>query len=96
MPRKNVIVYSCGPKCVPDIHDKKVKPRSFIYLVADGTDVTLNFATSPFKPPVTTVSIPADTFVKLQFGSTQDTFEYSVSCSQCPAPQDDPSMIVDL
>ena len=95
-PGKNVIVYSCDPKCKPDIHDLKLKRNSFVYLVADGTNVTLNFLTSPFNPPMPTVSIPTNTFVKLKIGMTTGTFTYTVSCTGCPSPMDDPSMIVDL
>jgi hypothetical protein len=94
MARKNVIVYFCDKTCVADIHDKKVKAKKFVYLVADGTTATLQFTDSPFDPPVTTVSIPRDTFVKMTMGSRKGAFPYTITCS-CPTQPDDPSMIVE-
>ena len=95
MAKKNVIVYSCDPTCVADIHDKTLTTKMFGYLVADGTTATLQFTNSPFDPPVTAVSIPQDTFVKMKMGSKKGAFQYSLTCSRCATPPDDPSMIVE-
>jgi hypothetical protein len=96
MAAKNVIVFSCDPTCTPDVHKKKLKPGTFLLLVADGTDVTLTFATSPFVPAVTTVNIPSNTFVKKRLRTTEGTFRYSVACGNCRSRHDDPSMILEL
>jgi hypothetical protein len=98
MQPKNVIVYSCDTDCTPDDRKKKVKRGSEIYLLADGTDVNLDFAASPFDPPVTSVPIAANTFVKLKFGSTDGEYKYHLTCGRCATPRnlEDPSMIVDL
>ena len=98
MQPKNVIVYKCDTDCTPDDRKKKVKVRSDIYLLADGTDVNLEFAVSPFDPPVTSVPIAANTFVKLTFGSTDGKYVYKLTCTGCATARnlEDPSMIVDL
>jgi hypothetical protein len=96
MPAKKTIVYSCDPTCKPDVKNKTLKVKKYVYLVADATDVTLQFTNSPFNPPDTTISIAADTVVKKKIGSTTGTFHYSLTCSNCRTPQDDPSMIIEL
>jgi len=97
MPRRDVIVFSCdGGSCGPDIHDKRVKKSGNVFLVADSTRVTLQFRTSPFNPPVTTVTIAANKFVKKKLAATTGTFSYTITCSACPSDQDDPSMILEL
>jgi hypothetical protein len=97
MAAKKTIVYSCDPTCVPDVHKKKLKVKKYVYLVADGTGATLNFKTSsPFDPPVLTVTIAQDTFVKMKIGNRTGTFRYSVTCTKCKTQTDDPSMIIEL
>jgi len=96
MAQKKVVVYSCDPTCVADVKHKKIKARKPVYLLADGTDVTLQFTNSPFNPPLTTVNIPMNTFVKLTAGARAGSFPYSLTCSRCGTRQDEPSMIIEL
>ena len=97
MPKKNVIVFSCDPGCVGDTHDKTCKPRSDIYLVADGTAVTLTFENGAiFDPPDLEINIEEDSFVKKKLSRREDRSKYKVKCEECDTPQDDPEIIVEL
>ena len=97
MAQKHVIVYFCDPKCTSDIKHKKAQVKQPIYLVADGTDVELDFGKkSPFDPPVYKVQIAKDTFVKLKAGSTKGRYLCTISCAACKRKLDEPSMIIEL
>ena len=94
--KKDALIYACDPLCSVSTFKKKVKKNEFVYLLADGTDVTLTFdPTSPFQSGTNPLSIPANTFSKQKAVNRKVTVTYSLTCSTCGAPSTDPTIIVD-
>jgi hypothetical protein len=82
--------------CKPESRSTTFKKPTVVTLIADGTDVTLRFATSPFVSGDKVIQIPADTFVKEKLAAKNGTFKYAVSCGSCSSGNDDAEFIVDL
>jgi|KBSMisStaDraftv2_1062788.scaffolds.fasta_scaffold94253_2 hypothetical protein len=95
--RRTAIHFFCdNGSCKSESRSKKFTKPAVVTLIADGTDVTLRFARSPFVSGDKVIQIPADTFVKEKLAGTSGTFKYSVSCSACSSGNDDAEFILGL
>ena len=96
MAKRHALVYFCDPLCSVSTFNKKVKKNEFVYLIADGTDVTLTFnPSSPFQSGTNPLTISANTFTKERAVNRKISVTYSLQCSRCGSPSTDPTIIVD-
>jgi hypothetical protein len=82
--------------CKSESRSKKFTKPTVVTLIADGTDVTLRFARSPFVSGDKVIKIPSGTFVKEKLAAKSGTFKYAVSCSSCSSGNDDVDFILEL
>jgi hypothetical protein len=96
IPRPDKLIYFCdNGVCSVDDDSKLVRTGSTLYLIADGTDVTLRFPYSPFADGRKRFDIKANSFVPETMGPPSlQPFRYTKSCGSCPAGSNDPEIIV--
>ena len=95
------IVFACNRgACVPDNSHKHTKGADIMVLIADGTDIDLQFTNSPFQSGNTNIHIPKGTavaeFVDTSIASGTH-FPYALTCTnpRCSTSNNPPEMIVD-
>jgi hypothetical protein len=93
--KREALIFFCDSFCSVSIFTKKIKKNEFVYLVADGTDVTLNFTpSSPFQSGTNPITIKANTFRKEQAVNRKLDVTYSLTCTSCGGTSADPEIIV--
>jgi hypothetical protein len=97
--RVKSVQYSCDPQCKAIPKKRKLKAGDIVLLIADDTDVTIDFiAGSPFVSGSTHISIAAntvDTEIVAPASSANQSFKYTLTCSECSSPTTNPEMIVE-
>jgi hypothetical protein len=96
-PKPVTIQYKCNPTCQARPKHPEIHRNGTVVLTAAGTDVTLDFISSPFKSRHKHISITAGNSVTevIDPSAKIDEYFYSLACSACTNPIGDPSMIVE-
>jgi hypothetical protein len=92
--KKDALIFFCDSFCTVSVITKKLKKNEDVFLIADGTTVTLTFnGSSPFVSNMD-LTIPAGTFTKQTTVNRKVDVHYGISCSACGGISADPEIIV--
>jgi hypothetical protein len=96
-PRTVTIKFKCNPSCQAQPPSPIVHRNAHVVLSAIGTDVTLNFTSSPFKSRRKQITITAGNSVTQVISPTAGLkeYDYSLACTACSSGLGEPSMIVE-